>query len=352
MGNRGCHYPSLGPVRTSENSPAVYRWHVAPRAAFTLLELVISLLVFGIALSGLIPLVTVLSRDLQPIKHIASDGVVTYQSGSPARDGNTSGAGIDPPPAYVQHVWYVTAYDDPWVRKLGASARLTPVTAGGSPPSIFTSATSPTPSQPYVLVADDDNDALDEPYADSGGWAYDGTSATEALGGDMHRQQAKRADMPPASAHHAKWTLIVQNDGWYSIQATWPASSDQIDDAKYTVWKKTGTQDYEQVTGVNPSMNQTIPPDDVVDADERPWEDLTETPVRLAKDDVIQVLLSDIRAASTENGKYVVSDAVRLIEVRNKVRITSIERSPTGANQNSENQDVTVHAAVTVNLPQ
>jgi prepilin-type N-terminal cleavage/methylation domain-containing protein len=297
---------------------------------YTLLEFVVALMVFGVALSGLFPLVTILSRDLLPVRGA--------DSSSPARDWNQDAPSL----VNHRHTWYLTAYDDPWVRKLGAAARATS--------SCVTSST-PLPLQSPILVQDDDNtDGLDadgdaqEDYAgDSGaGWQYDG-AAVSAMGGDRNRKIALPTGETSTGA--AAWNLKVTTAGWYSIQATWTAAEDQVTDARYAVLRTNSPT----ATLGTATVNQQAAPVGVADSDGRLWAPVGSV-VQLAAGDAVQVQLSDVRATSTETGKYVVADGVRIVQ--NAVKIKSIERSLGGVNANSYGADATVRVTVTVHIPQ
>ena len=318
--------------------------YAPPRHGFTLLEIVVAMTVFGIALTGLFPLLVILSRDLQPLKKIAADGSTSYRCETPARDGNIDGDGISPPPVYVKHVWYMTPSDDPWVRKLDAGARLYSAELTAAAPSQVTSATSPIPfgatfvqQDNYQGSSNNDGDGM----FSSPSWTYlDSVSA--ALGGDHHRDPALPTGSTPVKI--AQWTLTVEADGWYSIQATWTAAEDQATDVLYSV-AVNGTP----LTTVA-SVNQHDAPADITDADGRAWKQLTTNLVQLAEGDSIQVQLSNVRENSTEAGKFVVADGARIVQ--NVVDIVSVERSIGGINSNSNDADVTVNVAITVNLPQ
>jgi len=303
------------------------------RYGFTFLEFTVALVVFAIAMSGLVPLLSILSRDLQPWKTSAAS---VYKCTSPARDGNTNGTGL----AYERHTWYLTADDDPWVRKLGAGAR---VTSSAAP-------STPVPLESPVRSQDDDNGVIDadgdglEDYAGEpgAGWEYN-SGATSAVGGDQHRKVALPKGSPSTGV--AVWNLKVTAAGWYSIQATWVDAADQATDAQFTVLK-TSSPTSTLGTAI---VNQSVAPAGVSDSSGRPWAPLTPV-VQLAANDTVQVQLSDVRATSTApETKYVVADAVRIVQ--NAVEIKSIERSLSGVNNNSSGADVTAKVSVMVNIP-
>ena len=59
-----------------------------------------------------------------------------------------------------------------------------------------------------------------------------------------------------------------------------------------------------------------------------------------------------LHAKPSDQTTYVVADGVRLVGVENDVTIDGpVVRSLCGVNGNSNNEDVTVHVSVTVNLP-
>lgn len=300
---------------------------------FTLLELIVAMAVFGITLTGLVPLIAVLSRDLQP--------VVGQKGRSPARDWNDENC------KYVDHrrsTWYLTANDsdNPWVRKLGASARITS--------SAVTSYTpfGTVPLQSPVLFLDNydpsggsvSNDTDGVGTYTCTGWTYDG-SATAAFHGDQHRKDALAAG--GTSTGDAAWSFTISVAGSYSIQATWKENAtDQINDAQFTYKINSGTP-------VAVTVNQTLAPVGGT-ASGVAWAPLTSGLIPLAKGDVVEVRLSDVRATSAESGKYVVADAVRIVQ--NTVKIKSVERSLNGTRQISATNpaDATAKVSVTVNV--
>ncbi|MEN6557446.1 MAG: prepilin-type N-terminal cleavage/methylation domain-containing protein [Thermoguttaceae bacterium] len=294
------------------------------RRGYTMLELCVAMMVFSVAISGLFPLVAVLSRHLQPLRLCDAQPQTATASWSPARDFET-----------VRYTWAVTPYDDPWMRKLGAGARIASSTIA---------AVSPSPLQPPVRMQDDDNgfldvdgDALDDYTGDT--WTYNNAAAM-AVGGDQHRGVA----LPFGSTSNgvSLWHITIATSGWYAIQVTWTASADQATDAQFTILRN-GSAMTTPVT-----VNQQVAPVGVADADGHRWATLAGG--AFTAGDVIQVQLSDVRAASTETGRYVVADAVRIVQ--NTVKVKSLERSPTGVNKNSNNADLTIKTSVTVHLNQ
>jgi hypothetical protein len=338
-------------------------WAVS-RSAFTLLEITVATVVLGIAVAGLFPLLVVMSRDLQPMQTINADGSVTYSCRTPARDGNTSSVPA-PPSGYVQHTWYLAAAGDltspsgnpnatNWARKLGGGARFLPVPMNGAAPSAFTAATTPNPVQPSaaqqdgyegVPGADDGTGTFSTQSPPVVPWTYY-TGVTDALGADTHRHEALPKGQ--TSADSAIWTLTALADGWYAVQATWPASADQVNDAVYTVCKN-GTP----LADSPVIMNQAALPVGVTDVQGKAWANLATHAVQLAKNDVITVQLSVVRGINdSEVGKFVVADGVRLAQ--NEVQVKSLDRALNHANNNNSTPqaDVTVRVKVIVNLPE
>jgi len=294
----------------------------------------VALIVFGVALSGLLPLVAILSRHLQPLQNGAS---------SPTRDWSNPACPI------VSHQptpWYLMACNDPWLRKLGASAQVTAGTVTFS---------SLPPIQPSVAFLDDYETAVNNNLTYGSGTYTGGTStgwfggsATSALNGTQHRKVAVVAG--GTSTGCAVWSLPVTAAGWYSIQATWAASSDQVTDAQFTMQKTTNGST--SAIGAA-TVNQQAAPAGIADSNSsgRFWVPLTSL-VQLAANDIVQVQLSDVRATSTDPGTYyVAADAVRI--VRNDVAINSVTRSFGCKNPDGTAQpDVKANVSVTVNIPQ
>lgn len=352
-----------GPLRRRRSD----RCRVHLHRAFTLLEITVATVILSIAIGGLFPLIVVMSRDLQPVRKENQNDLAIYECRSPARDGNTQANHSPPPPSgYSQHTWYLAPVTDltsgtpngnttVWARKLGGSARLlaTAMPATTTP----TDWPSTTPIPVGALMARQDNYSGTpgsndgsgtfevSPNYGPGAWTYN-MNVTDAFDTDTHRYEA--VVLGQTSSDYAKWTLTVPSDGWYSIQATWPASSDQIDDAVFTVFLN-GTQ----MTGSPVSVNQSFAPVGVTDSDNRTWAYIIPATVHLSKNDQIVVQLSVVRGAnSTEVGKFVVADAVRVVQ--NEVSVNSINRAIGQANKNGavSQADVTANVTVTVNLPE
>ena len=314
------------------------------RRGYTMVEFTVAMTVLGIALSGLFPLLAILSRDLQPVRKLAADGTASYDCKTPARDGNTNGNGIFPPPVYVQHTWYLTSASDAntpsdqnvtaWVRKLGAGATITSGSVSSGPASF-------SPSIVCQNVCEDDDEAT-----------IQGTSWTLGSGqgynGDYYYHSVPTDQNDPSLSDFVQWNLVVPANGWYSVQATWPTNTGKnLTTATYTVaGTASGT-----LSGQAFTVDQSNPPNGVPDsqfaANNVTWWPLT-MPIQLTSG-TITVTLGIPKNAATP-GLSVIADAVRIVQ--NEVQVNSIERSLSGANSNSNNVDVTAHVSVTVNIPE
>jgi hypothetical protein len=333
---------TLALLRTSNCDGSCTAISRKSRRGISLLELTVAMVVFGLALTGMFPLVAILSRDLLPLRSKSGDSSAAYyQYFTPARDWN----GDDTTLASQRHTWYLVPSVDPWTRKLGVSAAIT------SDPSQFAGVT-PTTIEPFTLVHDDDDDATDldhdniEDYTNGDQWTLGPSNLTAlSYGGNCHRHVLLPTGSTPSNA---VWTFTVAAAGWYSIQTTWPA--DQANDqtvVHYSVFlNNSPTPLYER------SVDQHAVPAGVVDSNGRAWTALSRRPIYLNAHDVIQVTLGSIQVQepSDETTRYAVADAVRLVQ--NVVKVRSLERSMGGVNGNSNGADVTVHTAILINLPQ
>jgi hypothetical protein len=324
---------TLNPMRASRA--------VAGPRAYTLLEVCVAMIVFSIALTGLVPLVTILSRDLQPYRTSSTPG---YKCSSPARDGNTTGTNL----AYARHEWYFTTFDNsldsgpwvakliPWTRKLGASAQVTSTSSA--------KVTMPTVPMTASELVQNDSEPADGGFSSTGmTWVSAGGYKT----GGYHKIDASTED---AISAVATWTLTVPADGWYSVQATWPTDTGlTLANALYQVTTNPAQ------TIPSRTWNQASPGTGIRDDDtsrNNYWWPITPEAaapyIALHKNDTVTVTLSVPKA--TLPGGVVIADAVRIVQ--NTVKIKSVERSLDGANNNSHDADATVQASVTVNVPQ
>lgn len=245
-----------------------------PRRGFTLLEVEMAFIVLAIALAGLCPLLVMQSRQLSGLESQLAP----------------------------QTTYYFAPSTDGWVQKLGASAAL------------VTSDPGPAPRPPVTVV-----DNADPAYAETGsGWtsqsdpsAYQGSYRSHATG---------------AGADTASWTFSGLLPGWYDVQVSWVAGSQNATNAPYTI-----------LDGTNPvgsfTANQTTTsgtPGQIA------WNDLGDY---LITGDVLVVQLSD-----AGNG-FVVADAVTITPVRNTVQVNSLQRSLTA-------DQLSVQVTVTPQVPQ
>lgn len=162
----------------------------AVRRGFTLVEFVVAMVLFGIAMSGLFPLVVMHSRVLQSLER---------------RDAMER-VGSDVP---VVFKWYLVPFSDrdsqgadAWARKLGAGA-LVKYTAPSSQ-----AIADPARGSTIELDAIDGAAYYSESTTD---WSNEATSA--AFGGSQRCH-------PAGNPTSATWTFIVGVAGWYQIQAT------------------------------------------------------------------------------------------------------------------------------------
>jgi hypothetical protein len=291
---------------------------------FTMVELVVAMVVFTVAMAGVFPLVATLSRQIQPIRKADPNnpGSYVYEITTPGRDWESDSR---------RSTWYLAPFSDPWARKLGGGARITT-------DNTYSAASI----EPSTILRNDDDDSTDsdgdglQDYVGDldTGWTYD-PAATAAYGGNHHRKIAWKAGSESTGA--ATWSIKIAVAGWYSVQTTWDASLDQITDAHYSVTKNSGTI-------AEQTVSQQASPVGISDADGRIWLALTSAPVSLAQGDTIQVILSDVRGSSAVTNMYVASDAVRL--VHNEVSLNSLTRTP-----NDESETVTASVSVAVAVP-
>ncbi len=335
----GTPYSVLFPL-TPDPRPAARKHRLAAsrvaRRGFSLLEFVVAMVVFSVALTGLLPLLTILSRDLQPLRKQGAPG--GYGCFTPARDGNTTGSNL----IYQQHSWYLAPYTDPWVRKLGASAA-----AATTPPS----GVSPTPIQSPVV--------FQYAYGPGGPTAQDGPGTFVAVGSWVYQPNGAgitnyyydQAPVAPATTtDNATWTLNVTTAGWYSIQASWPADfcttnpGYTLETVQYAVTNN-GTPVTNNAGVSSPfSVDQTQGPSTGISDGVNVWWNVT-GPIKLQKGTVVVTL--GVPSSATNTG-CVLADAVRI--VRNDLQVLSIQRALNQMNGNSDGSDVNVNLSATVNL--
>jgi prepilin-type N-terminal cleavage/methylation domain-containing protein len=200
------------------------------RRGFTLLEFIVAMLLFAVAMSGMFPLVIMYSRMVQALEQrwnpVMGDWYLLSHPGASARFESLAGrrwdnansnewyavpapTRSDPGATEWVHRWYLEPSQDPWARKLGQSAAITS-TDDGWPP-----AGQPQSLAPVTIHAGDPSPA----YQETGDW-------------DAQHQHAAAAG---GSADAATWTFSVPAAGWYRVQATWTESAALAGDAGYTI---------------------------------------------------------------------------------------------------------------------
>jgi len=171
------------------------------RTGFSLLELQVALILFGIAFAGLIPLVVMQSKQLKKI-----EGRFHHQT-----------------------TYYLVPTANPWAGKLGAAASVTTeAPASGAPPP--------------VMVIDDG----DPGYTESGyGWSS--SKRDEAF------HQKLRKNVNGNGSAKAHWQFAGLEAGWYEVLVTWAAKDSQASDAPYTIYDG-------QLAKGTVRVNQTVKP--------------------------------------------------------------------------------------------
>lgn len=256
------------------------------RRSYTLLELVVAMVVLGVALAGLFPLLVMQSRGVESLElrysQVGRDAPDWF---NPVFRPNVTRAveGADRQTykaADADAAWYLTQASDPLARKLGAGAAI--------------SRTSPD-APPVTLV--DDGDGT---YAAAGSWG------TQAAGLDS---DSRRHELQATPTDAAVWTFSNVAVGWHYVMATWPEAPDLATDAKFVV--RDGAADASPTTVY---VNQTVAPDGAA-YQGRPWRAVT---MRYFRNGAATVtLLANATAA-------VVADAVRLVPA---ATILSVDKS-------------------------
>jgi hypothetical protein len=300
------------------------------RRAFTFTEFTVSLVVFGVALSGLLPLVVIMSRDLQPLQAGAS---------SPARDFSNSDC---PVVERRPTIWYLTPSDDAWTRKLGAGARVSGTAPVSSTPLI----------QPPVVFLDDDGTV--GPSGVTGVFTAGTASTLTPVSGLGYHNNYRFAETT-TTEFIAMWQITAPADGWYAVQVTWPTTTGRpLANATYTVNAPHNTRPDGQpapTLTLSPPLNQASPGTPAPDASGVTWWPITPPTnrcVKLVMNDIVTVTLS--AAPPVQAGSFLIADAVRLVQ--NEVSVDSLERSADGKNSNSQGAVVSASGSVTVNICQ
>jgi len=311
------------PAPHMECAGYIVRGRRTARCGFTLLEFVVALLLFGIAMSGLFPLVVMYSRVLElleqrPTKlsfHRTNDA--TYGDNNEYRITNfttkwykvgtapNTTPNTEPNFGEWVHKWYLVPSSDgasqasnAWARKLGASASVR-----FAVPTNRTEEPLAEPTKADITVVDDGAAA----YV-AGDWVLD---ASGGFQGNRHRH-AHSAAPPPTSDEKATWTFPQVASGWYQVQATWTPLGDQATDVSYTLYDN-GTS--LAATFPVASQNQQVAP--TLNDGGVLWQ-----PLKIAyfPSGFVSVTLSAVSA--TNSTAYVNADGMRL--VRCSVQITSL----------------------------
>jgi len=187
------------------------------RSGFTLLEFVVALLLFGIAMSGLFPLVVMYSRTLELLeqrpKQLALDRLA-YRVANPAEWYQVPATPAAPNSGEWVHKWYLVPFSDnasrasdAWVRKLGASASIKYKSPTSSLEEPLTEPTTADIAVWDAVVGDHYSDSLDP------AWTDDDPPATGAYGGNQRHPAAD-------TVATATWTFTDVVAGWYRLEAT------------------------------------------------------------------------------------------------------------------------------------
>ncbi len=174
------------------------------RCGFTLLEFVVALLLFGIAMSGLFPMVVMYSRMLELLEQRPDELLLNRNQYRVANPSEWYQVPADPPKPNSGewvHKWYLVPSSDSasdgsnaWARKLGASASIT--------------YENPTPTE---LTEDIIVDYQDVDYDDDNGWTSESTT-------DAYNDNQRRS--PESEVGTATWTFTDVVAGWYRVEAT------------------------------------------------------------------------------------------------------------------------------------
>jgi len=155
---------------------------IAARPGFSLLELQVAFVLFGIALAGLGPLVVIQSKQLQQLENRLDD----------------------------ETTYYLVPSTDAWAGKLGAAASLDEEEPGP-------------PAPPPVTLIDDG-----DPGYSNTGENWDQCSSGHAFQGDY------RENENGTGSDKASWEFAGLEAGWYEVLVTW-GTEGWATDAPYTV---------------------------------------------------------------------------------------------------------------------
>jgi hypothetical protein len=224
------------------------------RPGFSILEFQVALVLFGLALSGLYPLVVMRSRQLKKFEERLSP----------------------------QTTYYLVPSPDLWAQKLGAAATMQTQDPGPLPP-------------PPVTVIDNGEPG----YSESGtGWNDD--TQPNAHQGNLSWHAAG------IGANSATWEFTGIPVGWYDIRVTWLEGGDRATNATFQVFDGTtlkGTY----------SVNQMLAPSGST-YNGRPWLSLAVLSFTSGSPNVVltdnangRVIADGLRIVSIQNDVQVMS---------------------------------------------
>jgi len=253
---------AIEPVHTASAAKTVLLTHRTIRRAFTLVEMTVALLLFGLSISALFPLVVSYSKTMESLEQRPRDlslhrtstadnynyrtthGDEWYRVGTPPYTKTTS----QPNAGEWVHKWYLKPFSDSatgntvkdsdgWARKLGAGSTVT-----FEEPSITSSLllNEPTKDDSNDSTQDDvvgpldaDDNESNSLYVEAVPADWTNATSSAAYGNTYRKQQV-------AEATTAVWTLTVVEEGWYQVQATGFISGVSSSGGNYTVGYGTG----------------------------------------------------------------------------------------------------------------
>ena len=233
----------------------MYDGRLPPRG-FTLLEMLVALTVFGVALAGLFPLLANYSQQVQRLEkcspqcgrwsstiNSAGHSVWTFRTRDVTFDYTQLPSAAERPNgtkktdnnwyAYPDR-WNLVPADDPWMWRLGAAATLVP----DDPTKLTSDTTAMATHVPYLrpfpfndmarLIADDSNPSTTSTSAGNHGYgtcsdavaSKDWSSWMQVSSG--YQGECRRHASDPSGAAAATWVFTNVQPGWYEVWATWP----------------------------------------------------------------------------------------------------------------------------------
>ncbi len=209
-------------------NPSTYKL----RIGFSLLELQVAFVIFGIALAGLGPLVVMQSRQLRQFESRFDD----------------------------QTAYYLVPSTDDWARKLGVPASIRTEDPGAVAPS--------------VTLIDNGDPGYSE--TDPGTVDWQGEARANAFGGEL------RWNDGGGTGDKASWQFTGLEVGWYEVLVTYPSEGNQATDAPFTVYDGA-------VARGTVRISQKVAPSGAV-FEGSPWESLGKFSIT---GDTLRVELSD-----------------------------------------------------------